>query len=135
MWRRRIFWTKSCCRVLVPKGPKMRFFKFCEKSTQGFFVIFYMKLQQHKVLKWTVIIVLGKFSLEVFGTNGTKVTPKWGFLYFIKNRHYKLFWTFAQTYSSIRLKNWLMIFIWTNLNLSFLWQSGPKMEPKWGLKN
>ena len=132
MWRRRIFWTKSCCRVLVPKGPKMRFFKFCEKSTQGFFVIFYMKLQQHKVLKWTVIIVLGKFSLEVFGTNGTKVTPKWGFPYFIKNRHYR---TFAQTYSSIRLKNWLMIFIWTNLNLSFLWQSGPKMEPKWGLKN
>ena len=51
MWRRRIFWTKSCCRVLVPKGPKMRFFKFCEKSTQGFFCDFLHEVTTTQSLK------------------------------------------------------------------------------------
>ena len=44
----------------MSKGPKMGFFKFYEKLAGRIFQISRMKLQQHKVLKLILFMVLGK---------------------------------------------------------------------------
>ena len=40
-------------KILGPKWPKMRFFKFYEISMRGIFLIFYVKLQKDEGLKLT----------------------------------------------------------------------------------
>ena len=52
------FWAKI--------GPKMKCFKFCQKSVHGSFLIFCMKLQQHKGLKLTQMVFLGKSCTRIF---------------------------------------------------------------------
>ena len=54
------------------------------------FPILWMKLQQHKALKLTKMIFLGK-NLEVFMAKMPKIGPKGGFSSFMKNRHVQFF--------------------------------------------
>ena len=43
-----------------PKGSNIRFFKFNENSMHRIFLILCIMLQQHKILKSTLMIFLGK---------------------------------------------------------------------------
>ena len=56
-WTSMFFWKKLCLGIFGSKAPqiglKMRPFKFYKKSFHGDFLIFCMRLQQHKGLKWT----------------------------------------------------------------------------------
>ena len=64
----------------LPKlGSKMRLFKFYEKSLHGDFLIFCMRLQQHKGLKWTQMgFFCGKSCTRIFGQKGDQ-NGFWGF--------------------------------------------------------
>ena len=61
-----------CFEFFRPKRPKMIFFKFDEKWTPGMFLVFLMKLQQHKVVKLTFIIFLGETLCWCFWTKGSQ---------------------------------------------------------------
>ena len=64
-----IFIRKSfVLKFLRKKGPKMRLFKSFEKSVHGYFLIFYIKLEQLKDLKLTQLIFLIKNLVQGFQT-------------------------------------------------------------------
>ena len=70
-----IFIRKSfVLKFLRQKGPKMRLFKSFEKSVHGYFLIFYIKLEQLKDLKLTQLIFLIKNHVPGFQTERA---PKW----------------------------------------------------------
>ena len=66
-----IFCETLSFEVFGPKGaqngPKMRFVKFCDKSVHKNFLIFSMKLKQHKGLRLTQVIFQEKSCTRGFG--------------------------------------------------------------------
>ena len=83
-WGSQILWKKSWSEVLGSKGPEMSFFNIYEKLTYRIFPTFCMKLQQHKVLKLTHMIFLGKnFVLKFWVQKLPKMGLKWGFSSFM----------------------------------------------------
>ena len=63
------------------KKPKIKFFKFYEKSMYGSFLIFCLKLQQHKTLNWFKLFLGGKSYTGFLDKKG----PKMNFLILITN--------------------------------------------------
>ena len=47
-----MFWEKFSLEVFEPEGAQNEVFEFCKLSLRGNFLIFYMKLQQYKGLKF-----------------------------------------------------------------------------------
>ena len=69
-----LFWGLGAKRV--QNGFKMRFFKFYEKCTSVIVLIFYIKLQQHKILYLARVIILGKELVWGFLTKRGQNGPK-----------------------------------------------------------
>ena len=67
------FWKTYCSVFLGAKMPKVRLFKFYERSVCGICLSFWMKLQQNKSLKLTQIIFCGEILHWGFWT---KIGPK-----------------------------------------------------------
>ena len=74
---------KSCSGVFGPQTPKMRFFKFHEKSTIRIFLIFFHKITVAYRLKIDLIELFGvKSCFEIFGPRVDQNGPKIRFLFF-----------------------------------------------------
>ena len=109
----------TCFEVFKSKvmqnGPKMRFFKFSEKSMQRTFLIFRWKFQWHIDLKLTNM-TLGRiffFFFRVLGQTGPEMGPIWCLLGIIQNQCVEHFWFFAWSYSRIKAENLVKLF-WQN---------------------
>ena len=77
-----IFFGKNFVLKFVgQKKPKIKFFKFYEKSMYGSFLIFCLKLQQHKTLNWFKLFFGGKSYTGFLDKKG----PKMSFLILITN--------------------------------------------------
>ena len=59
-----LFWDFQAIRT--QSGLQMRFFRFYEYFACGIFLIFYMKLHQHKALELTLMIILGNILILKF---------------------------------------------------------------------
>ena len=132
------FWEKICFEDFSPKGvqnePKVRFFKFCEKFMHETFLIFCIKLQQHKGWKsgktYFVKIVVVRFGRQ----KALQMDTKLSFLCFVENGSL-CFITSRWSYISIKLlvsnyfvciflffweKILLLVFGWNHLDLSWI---------------
>ena len=126
-------------RLLTQKGPKMRskeVFKYYEKSVDGTFLIFSMKLHRHKELKFMWIIFLGKTCFEDFEPKGVQSGPKKRFSgYFQKSMHGTfLIFLHEVTAASRRNINQRLTF-WEKLCSEDFGLKVSKMSPKRGFSS
>ena len=121
----------TCFEVFKSKvmqnGPKMRFFKFSEKSMQQTFLIFRWKFQRHIDLKLTNM-TLGKifFFFRVLGQTGPEMGPIWCLLGIIQNQCVEHFWFFAWNYS--RIKAEILVFWGKGSMICFLFFRNSSMK-------
>ena len=114
-------------------GPKIWFFNFCMKNmTLRIFLIFYMKLQQHKDLKLKYIIFWGiNLFFKFWGQKEPKIGPKWGFPVLSKINAW-IFCDFLQEVTAAwKLKIDGNDFLGNYSFSKFLSQKDPS-DPKWG---
>ena len=115
---------------LGQKGPKWvqnEVFKFYEKSVHGIFLIFCLKLQQHKVLKLVLVIFWEKSCFEDSEPKGSVMGSKWGFSVYEKSvfRNFLSFCIKLQQYISLKLT------LWNFFEKLLFWGFLPKRGVKW----